>query len=209
MGLIELPFLLTASRFLLGPAYVVSIAWLASRTGLGSPSSWARLLEAGAGTTPSLVAAATPLIIATLASLSDFVDGRLARRLGTASPTGAALDVAADALFLLLALSALAAAGLVSWLLPVAAVAALSALALRWRRRPPRGDAAPRAFADRIGHWAGIVNYGAVLVASGVPLGWIAPEWLPGASRLVALLNLAPIALHALGRRRRSGREHP
>jgi phosphatidylglycerophosphate synthase len=204
----KLPSLLSASRFLLGPIYVAALARLAAAAGdpwsLGSHGGGAGMVGAGGSLGLPAPAVAAPLVVAGLASLSDFVDGRLARRLGAASPAGAALDVSADALFVLLALGALAAVGLLSWLLPLAAAAALAALALRWNRRSPARGEGPRRLADRAGHWAGIANYGAILVASGVPLGWVAVEWLPAASRCVALLNLAPIALSVLPPRRRS-----
>ena len=177
----NLPFVLSTSRLALGPLYVVAI--LRGGASVGDPLAW------------------EPLAIAGIASLTDFVDGRLARRLGVSSPVGARLDVIADGVFLLCALGALAATGLVSWVLPVAAALSLGALARRWNRSPPGRTAIPagsRGLADRVGHLAGILNYGAVLVASGVPLGLIDPGWLPLASAGVAGVNLAPIALRRI-----------
>ena len=182
------PLFLTSSRLVLGPLYahaLLALGGAVAAPGAGSavPAGW------------GFAGNALPLAIAVAASATDFADGRLARRLRAESAAGAALDVAADAAFLLCALPALALAGLVSWSLPIAAAAALAALAVRWRRGGIGPAAGGRSLPDAAGHLAGIVNYGAVLVASGVPLGVVAPGWLRPASVLVALLNLAPIAL--------------
>ena len=54
-----------------------------------------------------------------LAVATDLLDGRLARAAGQATPTGMALDHGSDALFVTLALAALAGHGWAPWLLPV------------------------------------------------------------------------------------------
>jgi hypothetical protein len=98
----------------------------------------------------------------------------------------------------LCALGGLAARGFVSWLLPLSVALALGGLALaRLRRGPP---AAARGPADRAGHLAGIVNYGAVIAASVAVAGWIAGGWLVPASVAVACLNAAPLLLRATRR---------
>lgn len=137
-----------------------------------------------------------PLSIALLACATDFVDGRLARALRTGSPRGAALDVSADGFFLLCALGSLAALGRISIASPLAAMVALGALGLRWRREPPRGRA-PRRLPDRVGHAAGVTNFALVLVAAAAPLLHEGP-WLWQASLGVAALNLAPPVLRRL-----------
>lgn len=153
------------------------------------------------------ISAVLPLAIAVVAAASDFVDGRLARRLGSASRAGAVLDVLGDGAFVVLALAGLASVRVVSWLLPAAVVLALAGLAVASSRgggiayasspEPPRR----RGRADRAGHAAGIVNYGAVLAGSGALTGWIPGAWILPASVAVAVLNLSPLALRLVSRR--------
>ena len=159
-----LPDFLTLSRIALGPAFVVLL--------VGSP---------GAAT-----------VVAGVAALSDFVDGKIARRLGQASSRGAILDVSSDAVFVLSSLAALAWQGVVSPLLPLAAGISLGALARAWGRRGPGGG--PRALPDRIGHAAGVLNYGAAFFGAGV-LALDRPFSLVIASQVVAVLNVLPLLL--------------
>lgn len=175
-----LPWSLSLLRLALGPAYVLALE----------------------------VSATLPLGIALVAAASDFVDGRLARRLGVTSRTGAVLDVVGDGVFVVLALSGLAELHVVTWLLPAAVVLALCALAHAWwRTRAVTPDAARlpaprrRGPADRAGHAAGIVNYGAVLAGSVALAGWADADWIMPASVAVAVLNLSPVALRLAHRR--------
>jgi phosphatidylglycerophosphate synthase len=175
-----LPWSLSLLRLLLGPLYVLALE----------------------------VSATLPLAIAVLAAVSDFVDGRVARRLGVASRAGAVLDVLGDGVFVVAALTALAALRVVTWLLPVAVVLALTGLAVASLRAGAAADPAPpapprtRGPADRAGHAAGIVNYGAVLAGSAAVAGMIDGAWILPASVAVAVLNLAPLAMRlAHGRR--------
>lgn len=168
----RLPTALSLLRIALGPAYVLALE----------------------------VSATLPLVLAVLAAASDFVDGRLARRLGATSSRGAVLDVVGDGVFVLCALAALAAGKQVSWLLPLATALALGGLALAvWRRRataPASGPVRPRRGpADRAGHAAGIANYAVVIAGSVVVAGWVSGAWLPPVSVAVAVLNLAPLFL--------------
>jgi len=173
----RVPWALSVLRIALGPAYVLALE----------------------------MSAVLPLEIAVVAAASDFVDGRIARRVRSASRTGAVLDVVGDGVFVLAALAALAAGSVVSWLLPFAVLLGLSGLALAtWRgRRSPGtadgGDAVPRVRgpADRAGHAAGIVNYALVIAASVAVAGWVDGAWLMPASVAVAVLNLSPLALRA------------
>ena len=173
-----LPWSLSLLRLVLGPFYVLA-------------------LEMGA---------ALPFVVAVVAAVSDFVDGRLARRLGAASRAGAVLDVVGDGVFVVASLGALASLGIVTWLLPIAVVLALAGLAVAslQARRPadavPAGTR-PRGPADRAGHAAGIVNYGAVLAGSAAVAGWIDGGWILPASVAVAVLNVSPLALRLAHRR--------
>ena len=146
------------------------------------------------------MSATLPLAIAVLAAASDFVDGRLARRLGSASRAGAVLDVLGDGVFVVAALAGLASVRIVTWLLPVAVVLALTGLAVASLRAAGSADGPPppprtRGPADRAGHAAGIVNYGAVLAGSAALAGWIPGAWILPASVTVAVLNLSPLVL--------------
>lgn len=179
------PMLLSASRLVLAPLFVASMP--------------------GAGAAPQ--ASLAPLAIALLAAATDFVDGRLARRTGSTSAAGAALDVAGDAAFVLCALAALARSGAVVPALPLAAAVALAAFA--WSRRggapttsPAAAPPAPRAVADVLGHAAGVLNYGAVIVASALPLVPRAAAAVRWASVAVAIANLAPLLARAAAARR-------
>jgi phosphatidylglycerophosphate synthase len=132
----------------------------------------------------------------------------VARRLGVASRAGAVLDVLGDGVFVVAALTALAALRVVTWLLPVAVVLALTGLAVASLRAGAAADPAPpapprtRGPADRAGHAAGIVNYGAVLAGSAAVAGVIDGAWILPASVAVAVLNLSPLAMRlAHGRR--------
>jgi phosphatidylglycerophosphate synthase len=175
-----LPWSLSLLRLLLGPLYVLALE----------------------------VSATLPLSIAVLAVLSDFVDGRIARRLGVASRAGAVLDVLGDGVFVVVTLAALASLRIVTWFLPVAVVLALTGLTISSLRSGAAADPAPpvppraRGPADRAGHAAGIVNYGAVLAASAAVAGLIPGAWILPASVAVAVLNVSPLALRlAHGRR--------
>ena len=166
-----LPNLLSCLRIGLGPVYLLALG--------GLP--------------------AAPLLIAVTAAISDFVDGRLARLLGATSRAGVYLDVAADGLFLIVAMVGLAVVGWISPLLPAAMVLALAALVRQWLRVPP-GNSRVRGYADRAGHFAGIANYAVVLFASGIPLGWTAVQAVFDLSYVVAAINLLPIVLRVMRR---------
>lgn len=179
-----LPWSLSLLRLALGPLYVLAME----------------------------TSATLPLAIAVLAAASDFVDGRLARRLGSASRAGAVLDVLGDGVFVVLALCALASVRIVTWLLPLAVVLALGGLAVASLRAvrsvdgPPPPPPRTRGKADRAGHAAGIVNYGAVLAGSAALAGWIPGAWILPASVAVAVLNVSPLALRlANAKRSRAG----
>ena len=172
------PDALSGARILCGPAFVAAFASTGSQLGAGRSAR-----------------AAAPLAIAAVACLTDFVDGRLARWLGGGSGYGAALDVAADAAFLLCALIALARGGLISAALPIAT--ALSLLALFGSRAGRSGPASPqrRGTADLVGHGAGIANFAVVVAASAAHAGLAPSGWLGPVSLLVAAANLVPILL--------------
>ena len=105
-----------------------------------------------------------PLVaIATVALVLDLVDGRVARRTGTASPAGARYDMEVDAL-LILVLSGYAAATTAWWALLIGAARYLLLVA-GWVRPWLRGPTPPRYWAKVVAAVQGVVL---VVVASGL-----------------------------------------
>ena len=141
-----------------------------------------------------------PALVAWMAaSLSDYLDGPLARRRGTSSPRGAILDNVADVVFVLVGLTTAAALGLVSWLVPVSIGLSAGAYAVASARRRG-GDGTPRLARSRLGHWAGVANYACLGVAAGA-VAWPGPWWAPlltAAGATTAGVNLAAVAGRAV-----------
>jgi len=133
--------------------------------------------------------------IASVAALTDFIDGRVARRLGASGAAGRWLDGAADIILVLTILGSEAWAGSIPVYIP--ALIALSfaqyaadSIIIRARASGP--------IRSRLGHWGGILNYALALALSFVP----PPSW-PGAivnaaAPLFALFYIAAIAERAV-----------
>jgi phosphatidylglycerophosphate synthase len=158
---------LTALRIVAAPAYAA--AFLA------------------AGDAPIMGWAAGALFV--YACVSDYLDGKLARRAGRASARGRVFDSLADIIFILAALGAGWAAGAVPWWVPAAIAASFAYYAidsLVLTRRAPQ-----RTFiASRLGHWGGVANFaivGVVTFNHGCGLHWLGPEVMQ------ALFALAPV----------------
>lgn len=98
---------------------MIANALTALRLLLAIPVAWACA-------SPGLLAPPLLLTLVALAVASDYFDGRLARRFGTASSGGMLFDHSVDFLFVTSALFGAAAAGLVSVWLPVLIVIAFS-----------------------------------------------------------------------------------
>ena len=163
--------------------------------------SGARLLLAAA-LPYLLVHGGWPSLLAwTVASLSDYFDGPLARRRGTSSPRGAILDNVADIAFVLAGLATAAALALVTWVVPLSiALSAGSYAAASARRRT--GSGAPRLARSALGHWAGVANYACLAVVTGA-LTWPGPQWtrvLAVAGAATAGLNLAAVLARLVSR---------
>jgi len=138
-----------------------------------------------------------PLIlgsIALAAAVSDFVDGRIARRMGYANGVGKWLDALADIVFILTALSSEALAGAIPVYIPVLiacsfAQYAIDSVAISRSSTPIK---------SRLGHWGGVINFALVLV-----LAWTPPPLLPArlvrqVSPLLAFFYIAAILERAL-----------
>jgi phosphatidylglycerophosphate synthase len=132
--------------------------------------------------------------IALAAAVSDFADGRIARRMGRANGVGRWLDALADIVFILTALWSEALAGAIPIYIPVLiacsfAQYAIDSVAISRSSTPVK---------SRLGHWGGVINFALVLV-----LAWIPPPLLPArlvreASPLLALFYIAAIFERAL-----------
>jgi phosphatidylglycerophosphate synthase len=135
---------------------VIAHALTATRLALAMPTA---LAIAGAGPFgPTLLALLLGIALAT-----DYVDGPVARRLGTASPGGQLFDHTTDCVFVTAGLAGAAVAGLVTPILPMLVPIAFGQYVVdsywRSRRRQLR--------ASMIGRWNGVL-YFAPLVGIGV-----------------------------------------
>lgn len=120
---------------------------------------------------PSLQSRAALAALFAAIALSDFVDGRLARLAGAASPHWARIDVVADILLNASALSVAAAFGLVGWWVPAGVVVLGGRFLLRVARQPvpSAGNHLPE---NRSGKIAGVAFY--------VLVGWVVVELASG-----------------------------
>jgi CDP-diacylglycerol--glycerol-3-phosphate 3-phosphatidyltransferase len=139
-----------------------------------------------------------PLALLTVAAVTDFFDGIVARRAGGPTAYGAVLDNVADIAVVLAATGSAAALGLVPVVAPVAIALAFGAYAVASVRRTGAGPAR-----SRLGRAAGVANYGLALLAAG-PLAIPAPVWsgpLHAAGLVVAGMNLAAVLDRIVPRR--------
>jgi CDP-diacylglycerol--glycerol-3-phosphate 3-phosphatidyltransferase len=136
---------------------------------------------------------ALALVAWSVAAVSDYVDGPVARRQGTVSRGGAILDNVADIVFVLGGLATAAALGLVSWLVPASITCSAGGYAIASARAPSPGAGLARS---RLGHWAGVCNYACLGLVSGslaLP-GMVWPPLLMVAGAGTAAINLAAVA---------------
>jgi cardiolipin synthase len=133
-------------------------------------------------------------VIAILGAASDFIDGRIARRLGTASGSGRWLDAIADVTFVLAAILCAAWAGEIPFYVPILIAISFSQYIID---SVVLGQPAAGPIKSRLGHWGGIVNYALVIVLAFAPppatIGAMVRELAP----LIALFYLAAIAERA------------
>jgi len=134
------------------------------------------------------------LTIAIIAAGSDFIDGRIARRLGVASNRGRWLDGIADVTFVIAALWCEAIAGVIPFYIPVLIAISFSQYALD---SIIIARAASGPIKSRLGHWGGIVNYAMVIaLAFSAPDGAIAIA-VHALSPMVAIFYVAAIVERA------------
>ena len=126
------------------------------------------------------------------AAITDLADGYLARRLGIASPLGGVIDHTCDAIFVTVALAALAAQALLHWLLPV-----LIPLAFIQYVVDSRIWAGLALRASFLGRWNGVAYFVLAGYAIGVlvvgdefllqSVGWLA--WVLIGSTVLSMLD--------------------
>ncbi len=133
-------------------------------------------------------------VVAIAAAGSDFIDGRIARRLGVASGNGRWLDAVADVTFVLAALLCEAADGAIPFYIPILIALSFSQYVIDSAVIAPPAAGPVKS---RLGHWGGIINYALVIALAIAP-----PPALPGAlvrglAPLIALFYVAAIAERA------------
>jgi len=135
-----------------------------------------------------------------VAAASDVVDGRLARRAGTASAAGRFFDHLADIGFILVALSAYVRLGLAPWWVPASIAASFAFYFVDSLRRTPR---APSLIGSRLGHWGGVANYvliGVLVFNHSAGLEVLPPAVMMLLFLLVPLYSFGAIAARLLSR---------
>ncbi|WP_369133941.1 CDP-alcohol phosphatidyltransferase family protein [Modestobacter sp. I12A-02662] len=160
-----------------GPADLVTLLRSALVGGVA-----ALVAESAAGAVP----ASTLAPLAGLALALDAVDGRVARRTGTVTATGARFDMEVDS-FLVLLLGVHVAGSLGPWVLAVASVH-YAYVAARWVLPWLRGEVPPRYWCKVVAAVQGIVL---VIVATGA---------VPRAVAVGALLVVAGLLAESFGR---------
>ncbi len=133
-------------------------------------------------------------IVAIVAAGSDFVDGRIARRLGVASGSGRWLDAIADVTFVLAAIFSEAAAGAIPFYIPILIALSFSQYVIDSVVLAAR---APGPVRSRLGHWGGIINYALVIELAILPPPAIVGAIVRGLAPLVALFYIAAISERA------------
>jgi phosphatidylglycerophosphate synthase len=142
---------------------------------------------------------ALAVAIAIAAAATDFIDGRIARRMGVASAAGRWLDSAADVVFVLSALGCFAAAGAIPAYIPILIAVSFSQYAIdSVLLAPGRGP-----IRSRLGHWGGVVNYALAIALAVTPAQSAMRATLTAAAPLIAAFYIAAIVERALGYRAR------
>jgi phosphatidylglycerophosphate synthase len=135
--------------------------------------------------------------IALAGAISDFFDGRVARRMNYADGFGQWLDSSADIVFVLTALACEAHAGAIPFYIPVLIAASftqyiIDSLVICGSCTPVK---------SRLGHWGGVINFGLVITLAFSP----PPRWpgrlVRGVSPLIAIFYLAAICERTLSYR--------
>lgn len=132
-----------------------------------------------------------------IASFSDFVDGRLARRLGVSSAAGRWLDSLADIAFVLAALCCESFAGAIPLYIPVLIAISFTQYAID--STVIHREGAP--VRSRLGHWGGVINYGLAIALAIAPPASAVAHGIRAIAPLLAAFYLAAIAERVLAYR--------
>lgn len=137
--------------------------------------------------------------LAVVAAVTDFIDGRIARRLGVTHEAGGWLDSIADVTFVLVALGCYASQGQLPWAIPVLIAASFGQYAFdsRWVHK------AGTPVRSRLGHWGGIINYALVLAMTLTAFSADLRSLLLRIVPLIELFYIAAIIERSLSYRRR------
>jgi phosphatidylglycerophosphate synthase len=133
-------------------------------------------------------------IVAIVAAGSDFIDGRIARRLGVASGSGRWLDGIADVIFVLAAILCEAAAGAIPFYIPVLIALSFSQYVID---SVVIGQPAAGPIRSRLGHWGGIINYAIVITLAIAPPPAFPGTIVRGIAPLIAIFYIAAISERA------------
>jgi phosphatidylglycerophosphate synthase len=133
-------------------------------------------------------------IVAIVAAGSDFIDGRVARRLGVASGSGRWIDGIADVTFVLAALLSEAVAGAIPFYIPILIAVSFSQYAID---SVLIGQPASGPIRSRLGHWGGIINYALVITLAIAPPPALPGTLVRGLAPLIAMFYTAAISERA------------
>ena len=133
-------------------------------------------------------------IVAIVAAGSDFIDGRIARRLGVASGSGRWLDAIADVTFVLAAILCEAAAGAIPFYIPILIALSFGQYAID---SVVIGRRAAGPVRSRLGHWGGIINYALVIALAISPPPALVGAIVRGLAPLVALFYVVAVSERA------------
>ena len=133
-------------------------------------------------------------LVAIVAAGSDFIDGRVARRLGVASGSGRWLDGIADVTFVLAALFCEAAAGAIPFYIPILIAVSFSQYAID---SVVIGQPATGPIKSRLGHWGGIINYALVITLAIAPPAALPGTLVRGLAPLIGMFYAAAISERA------------
>ena len=132
---------------------------------------------------PDLLAPGVVALLIVVAIATDFLDGPVARRQGTASPSGMLFDHSTDCLFVTSGLAGIAVAGSITPILPALIPFAFGQYVVDsyvWHRRR-------QLRASSLGRWNGILYF--------VPIVLVAASRLPFPAGFASLLRMATGAL--------------
>lgn len=142
----------------------------------------------------------TAAVLFVIAVITDFFDGRLARRMGHVSVLGGLFDHATDALFVTIALGTLAALGLLpAWLAPLVALAFAQYM---FDSQALQGHALRASWLGRNNGVAYFVLVGVPVIRNALELTWPADAWINAGGWLLVVTTLISMIDRGMALRR-------